>query len=388
MLDTIVLTLSEGMYTIFEPDKFEPSARLITDNATPLGSRGYLTVKQNPTKSELLAGNYKPRLTLTTRFNHTGRREPTLKIELSLPKLRFGNNFDELSDQDFEPVTNLLKSKLSDMGVKVWTPFLLNAPISSIHYSKNIPLTDGTTPHYLISKIKEVNTNLGLDTNQSDYRNEGTSYKWHANSYEVTFYDKVRDYLVAKKSEKRAIERKDNAIQLDLFNAFKPITPFEVLRMEVRLGNRQKIRQILKQIGLKVEVEPTYRNLFNQNIAQKVLLHYLDNIDQARPTLVDYAPKTPSELLAELAINNPTLSSTRILQIFGLKQALNSLNIRELRAILGNRKPTTWYKLMAVVQKLNLPTRPNPLAVIRNSIQDFKPLKLLDYKSQMLNNDK
>lgn len=386
MLDTIVLTLSEGMYTIFEPDKFEPSARLISDNATPLGGRGYIKVQQNPTKSELLAGSYKPRLTLTTRFNHTGRREPTLKIELSLPKLLFGNNFDELSDQDFEPVTDLLKSKLSEMGVKVWTPFLLNAPISSIHYSKNIPLTDGTTPHYLISKIKEANINLGLDVNQTDYRNDGTSYKWHASSYEVTFYDKVRDYLVAKKSEKRAIERKDNAIQLDLLNTIKPITPFEVLRMEIRLGTRQKIKQILKLIG--TDVEPTYHNLFSQNIAQKVLLHYLDTIDQARPTLLDYAPKTPRELLAELTISNPTLSSTRILQLYGLKQALNSLDIRELRAILGNRKPTNWYKFMSVVQKLNLPPCSNPLAILRSHIQDFKPLKLLDYQSQMLNNDK
>jgi hypothetical protein len=386
MLDTIVLTLSEGMYAIFEPDKFEPSARLISDSTTPLGGRGYIKVQQNPTKSELLAGNYKPRLTLTTRFNHAGRREPTLKVELSLPKLRFGNNFDELSDQDFEPVTDLLKSKLSDMGVKVWTPFLLNAPVSSIHYSKNIPLTDGTTPHYLISKIKEANINLGLDVNQTDYRNDGTSYKWHANSYEVTFYDKVRDYLVAKKSEKRAIERKDNAIQLDLFNTYKPITPFEVLRMEVRLGTRQKIKQILKLID--IVVEPTYRSLFSQNIAQKILLHYLDAIDQTRPALLDYAPKSSRDLLAELAISNPSLSSTRILQLFGLKQALSSLDIRELRAILGNRKPANWYKLMAVVQKLNLPTRTNPLAVLRNNILDFKPLKLLDYQSEMLNNDK
>ena len=386
MLDTIVLTLSEGMYTIFDPDKFEPSARLITDNSTPLGGRGYLTVKQNPTKSELLAGNYKPRLTLTTRFNHTGRREPTLRIELSMPKLLFGNNFDELSDNDFDRATDLLKTKLSEMGVKVFTQFLLNAPVSSIHYSKNIPLTDGTTPHYLISKIKEANINIGLDVNQTDYRNDGTSYKWHANSYEVTFYDKVRDYLVSKKSEKRAIERKDNAIQLDLFNAFKPIPQFEVLRMEVRLGTRQKIKQVLKLIDS--DVEPAYRNLFSQSIAQKVLIHYLDTKDRARPSLLDYAPKTPSELLAELAISNPSLSSSRILQLFGLKQALNSLDVRELRAILGNRKPTSWYKLMVVVQNLNLPKCPNPLAVIRNSIQDFKPLKLLDYQSQMLNNDK
>ena len=156
MIDTIVLTLSKSMYYINDPDRFEPSARLILDDKSSLGGRGYIPAKQNPTRTALKNGYYKPRLTLTNRFNHTGRREATLKVELSLPKLLFGNNFDELKDSDFEAVTALLKSRLKDMGVMVWEKFLLEAPVSAIHYSKNIPLTDGTTPHYLISKIKEA----------------------------------------------------------------------------------------------------------------------------------------------------------------------------------------------------------------------------------------
>lgn len=124
MLDTIVLTLSKGMYYINEPDRFEPSARLILDDTSSTGSRGYIPVKQNPTRRELQSGIYKPRLTLTTRFNHTGRREATLKIELSLPKLLFGNNFDELSDENFEVVTSLLRLKLKELLTMSMTSFI------------------------------------------------------------------------------------------------------------------------------------------------------------------------------------------------------------------------------------------------------------------------
>ena len=67
-------------------------------------------------------------------------------------------------------------------------------------------------------KIKEANIKLLLDTNQTDYRNEGHSYKWHCNSYEVVFYDKIKDLEKAKHSEKRAIE-KDSALQLNLFRS-------------------------------------------------------------------------------------------------------------------------------------------------------------------------
>jgi len=156
-LDTIVLTLSKGMFVIYEPDRFEPSAKLILDEKSSLGGRGYTPAKQNPTSRELKNGYYKPRLTLTNRYNHTGRREASLKIELSLPKLLFGNNFDELTQNDFTPVVTLLKSRLREMGVLIFTQVIENASVSAIHYSKNIPLTDGTTPHYLISKIKEAN---------------------------------------------------------------------------------------------------------------------------------------------------------------------------------------------------------------------------------------
>ncbi len=237
MIDTIVLTLSRNMFTISNPDKFEPSARLILGNNTSMGSRGYIQCKQNPTKEELRSGFYKPRLTLTNRFNHTGNREPTLKIELSLPKLLLKNNFNELTDHDFERVIELLEANLKYMGVQVSTLALKQASVSSIHYSKNISLSNGITSRYLIRKIKEANVKMALDINQTDYKNEGYSYKWHSNTYEIAFYDKIKDLETAKFSEKRAIE-KDNELQSNLFPEL--IKRPEVLRIEVRLNNRQK----------------------------------------------------------------------------------------------------------------------------------------------------
>lgn len=89
------------------------------------------------------------------------------------------------------------------MGVMVWEKFLLKAPVSAIHDSKNIPLTDGTTPHYLIGKIKHANISLALDVNKTDYRNDGHSYKWLSNSYEVAFYDKLKDLEMAIRMAKQ-----------------------------------------------------------------------------------------------------------------------------------------------------------------------------------------
>jgi hypothetical protein len=385
MLDTIVLTLSKGMYYINDPDKFEPSARLILGDDSSMGGRGYIPAKQNPTKTELKNGYYKPRLTLTNRFNHTGRREATLKIELSLPKLLFGNNFDELKQNDFDTVTQLLKSRLKDMGVMVFTSVLENAPVSAIHYSKNIPLTDGSIPHYLIGKIKEANIKLSLDVNQTDYRNEGYSYKWHSNSYEVAFYDKIKDFESSMTSEKRALER-DNMIQLNLFDTFQERKRFEVLRMEVRLNKRQKIGQLFRSLGITSEL--TYKNIFNATVSQKVLLNYLDEIESKRLRLFDYKPANPKSLLADLIIGNPHLGLKRIIQLYGLKQIFDTVNPRELRTMFGNKSQRSWYRLIAEAKTVKLPITTSPLALIREHLTSFEPLKLVDFQSKMINNDK
>ena len=147
------------------------------------------------------------------------------------------------------------------MGIITTAQTIAQASIAAIHYSKNMYLTDGSTPHFYINKIKEANIRLSLDTNQTDYRNEGHSYKWHANYYEVAFYDKIRDLEKAKLSNKRAVE-KDNELQLPLFKKLqKRSKKFEVLRMEVRLNRRTKIKQLFNELNIKTDL--TLRNYSN-----------------------------------------------------------------------------------------------------------------------------
>lgn len=369
MLDTIKLILDKNTFMITDPSLFQKEKM----NA----SRGYFMLVQNPTPSEMKQGIYKPRLTLTKRFNCSRRFEPTLTIELSLPKLLFGNNFDELQDSDFPQIIELLRQKLKDMGVLVFTELLVKAPVSSIHYSKNIVLTDGSTSSYYISKIKEANIKLSLDVNQTDYRNDGHSFKWHSNSYEVTFYDKIKDLESANISPKRAVEQ-DNEIQLQLFQEERK-RPFEVLRMEVRINKRQKLKQLFKT--LKIENDLTFQQIFSQFTSQKVLLYYLSELESQRPKILDYRSVSPKALLADLVIHNPKLGIKRTIQLFGLKQALNTVNLRELRTMFGSYSSRSWYRLISDAKKVQLPRVLNPFEIFHRQIEAYLPLKLIDFQS-------
>ncbi len=368
MIDTIVFTLTKDKFNIIHPDKFQPSATLLLSTHSHT-----IQAKQNPTRKELLKGECKPRLTLQKRINAQGLFDLMLKVELSLPKLLFGNNVDELCYKDFPAIIKKLGAVLQEMGIGTTAEALENAPLSSVHYAKNIPLTDGSTPYHFINKIKEANIKISLDTNQTDYRNDGHSYKWHCNSYEVVFYDKLLDLEKAKKSSKRSID-KDSAMNHSPFPFLEKKKKFEILRMEVRLNKRQKIKQLFKTLGIKSDL--TLKKLFKPAIAKKVLLHYLDELESKRPSLLDYKSDNETALLADLVFYNPELSPTKILQLFGLKQALNSMSPRELRMLFAKYNQRAWYKLMADANKVKLPNSHQPLEIIRQQLIIFKQFKI------------
>jgi len=370
MIDTVVLILTKDKFHISSREKFRPNAHWIQNKADWFKG---ICSKQNALKRELRSGIYKPYLTLSSRLTPSRQFEPMLKIELSLPKLMFGNNFDELQYKDFKSLIAKLQIVLEQMGVIVSTEALAHAPVSAIHYSKNIVLTDGTIPYSYIKKIKEANSSLLLDTNQTDYRNDGHCYKWHCNTYEVLFYDKIKDLEKAMQSSKRAIE-KDSELQLNMFDTFKQRHKLEILRMEVRLNKRQKIQQLFKK--LKIRSDLTFQKMFKPAISKKILLHYLDEIEKKRPLLLDFRKISTKSFLGELIFNNPKLGASQVFQVLGLKFALEIATLRELRNLLSHCNKRSWYRVMATFKKIKLPIPASPLKVIKEQLLKFKPLRI------------
>ncbi len=388
MIDTIVLTLKTGMFTILDHDKFSPSTKGLYDASIGyyrLGGRSNITCKQNPTPNELKQGVYKPRLTVTKRINRERNFEITLKIEFSIPKLLYGNNFDELTEADFPAVIQKLKIILREMGVYILEQHLIDAPVSSVHYSKNIALTDYTTPYTYFSQLNKLNINKRLDTNRTDFRNEGHSFKYRANSFEIVFYDKIKDLEQAKISEKRA-EEEDNALQLNLFDVLTKQKPLEVLRVEIRLNRRQKINQILKKIGK--EVEPTFTNIFSQDTAKKVLLHYISEIEEAYPPLLTYQYDSPKKFFSGFIRANHTTKLTQALKMLGLRVLLDEIGVREFREMTKHYGSSAWYSLNKEMKALTKTDEPSVFSLLKEQVNKFEPLKLLAIQDKMLNNVK
>ena len=256
-------------FEVLRPELFSPSAQgLLTPPYYSLGAGGKFACVQNPTRDDIRAGRGQPRLTLRKRKTSTGFAL-ALRIEFSAPKLLFGNNFDELATRDLNIILDLLQQKLVEMGIKVSRDALTQAPISSVHYGKNFAFTNYTTCSMVMAELDRIDLTKRLDLSHTDYRNEGHAIRYHANSFELVFYDKLKDLERAQYSERRGLEKEYGAGLLQRARAKLLPKELEVLRMEVRLGTRAKIKSVLEHTG--ISAEACFESLFDADVAQRVL---------------------------------------------------------------------------------------------------------------------
>jgi hypothetical protein len=383
MLDTIALTLDPRDFAILDPRRFSPSAEgLLKPPYLPLGARGYIQCVQNPTRADLTDGRYLPRLTLTRRVGRAGF-SLKLRIEFSAPKLIFGNNFDEMGSQDFNIVVVTLRNRLASMEVRVSEEALRGAGVSAVHYGKNIPITDYSTCAIILRELAKIDLSRRLDLSRTDFRNEGHALHYHTNTTDIVFYDKIKDLLRAKISEKRAIEP-DNAIQRDLFAIPSKFTkPLEVLRMEVRLGNRTKIREIFGRVGIKAE--PTFAGVFEGSIAKSVLMHFWANVRRDLPLMGWSGAKTPEQILDQLVIYSAGRSRpSKLLQQVGYIGLINSVGSRAAVAALSRHcHPRSMQRLKRQMRSLKVPENDGycALSQVDEALERFETFRLRNFQS-------
>ena len=303
MIDTVVLVLEQTMFSIIDPKKF--GFQTITD----LYKRaGYDKICLNPTIADYKKGRYLPCLTLSRRiiFN---RPQLALRVQFSVPKSLYKNNFDEVEDEDIGRVVNWLQNALRDWAGLLVLPYCIEqAEVSGIHYSKNLIFENGLRCQYILQKIEKANITKRLGFNQCDYQNGGSCIKYRTNSFEFAFYDKIKDLEQARNSPKKSEDKDEAVIQLnlldDLLEARKEAM-LEVLRMEVRLNRRNVIRKKLMNAGI-VADDLTFKNLFRKEWSKAVLLNQLDEIQDKFPTFLedtsnsteDYLPLLPTLRIA------------------------------------------------------------------------------------------
>ena len=267
------------------------------------GYDGPIRAYLNTSKSDKKSGIYHPSFTYHQNSTNSPFSKYTLNVQLSLPKIIHGNNFLELRDNDFDDILSAIREELLRIGVDMSLEEIAKAEMVKVDFSKNIIFYDYTSVSTVIKTVSSADISKVYDVELTKYKNGGQAFHIHTNCEDIIIYDKVEDLRQAKISDKRAIED-DNHIQLKILDKLNTTRGISVIRFEVRLNGKRKIRTSLDNAGIKYE-DLSLRTLFKTSTAQKILV-------TAWKKIIDSIPKIPLSEDNPLNLFNEIISDETI----------------------------------------------------------------------------
>ncbi len=389
MLDTIILVIEIGdpkLQKIIAESSFDdwsPSLRGAFVPPFAKISGNSASYRLNTTKMDKKLGIYTPRLTLYVQCVSGGYRR-LLYVEFSAPKLIHGNNFTEIGVSDYGKLCNILSESLAKKGVHLSPNRLRYAEVKTIHYAKNIIFTDGTKPTSVISHLKKAEVNLRKKTCETKYLNGGDALHIYTNSRGLCVYDKLKELEKARKTEKGNLE-KDSWCQQNYVKEFLLAAPkpFEVLRVESRLLNRETIVKVLRSSGISVPDRPKLKDLYDLKVAKAILLGDLTELEMAMPPSAG-GREPPDEYLAEIKRLNPDITPANALMLLGEHMATDEVGVNATRKALGCTS-RQWCDLKKRLKGYTLPeSKVNYFAEMRRQINKFELLNLDNYRGKVV----
>ena len=374
MVDTVKLLLTINDPMILQRGAFSPlSVQQL------VGTRGNQRTYLNLSPTYAKMGKYMPRLTLHRRPNRTRGIVYQLAIEFSAPKMLYNQNFDEVTEADFEPIIAALQQCLFELtGHRFFPHQLKEAEVNAWHPCKNVVFMDYTSCQTILNTIGKLDISRTYDLQRTNFR-DGHVIHIHANSIDIAFYDKLADLRRAKISEKRAFE-KDNRIQMSLLEPLREVAPIEVLRYEVRLVGKRAVERAYPDVEAR-----TFEGLYKKQLCQGLLLKHWGKLT-ASVNMLSLDGRRPYQLFQNYLIENPdatpqaALAATAVLLINGQEGVRNLRNLIE-----AAYTDTTWYRIKKLA---NAPKahRFSHFQRVTDTLETFTPTKLSEYLKHIENN--
>lgn len=332
--------------------------------------KGPITAYLNTSKSDKRFNIYRPSFTYYQNPTELGFAKYVLNVELSLPKIVYGNNFVELTDDDFNDVISEIKKSLDYIGVDVTKEQIENAEAVKIDFSKNILFKDYTSASSVIKSIATADISKVYDVDYTKYKNGGQAFHIHTNCEDIVVYDKIADLRQARRSDKRAVENNSH-IQIPLLDKLAQQKGLSVVRFEVRLNGKRKIRASLDDAGVPVD-DLRLRTLFKAEVAQKVLQHAWNKI-------LTSIPKTPLNndtaysLFCDI-VKDPTVTRQKAEAKLGALLLLLPEDTRAVRNLYDERfGKHTWGRLKGL-RDPPANSQLKDLLYIAEQLQEMKPI--------------
>lgn len=186
-MDQIILEVPMNHFRIPDPRVFEPEFYPVR--------QGYFEYKTY--KGKLRPKGYYPQLTINGRPNRKLGYQHVLKIQVSVPKLLYGNNLSMVNVEDEERFYYILKTKCLELGVEILTD-IKNLKVIGFDSSLNVYLSPGATAEQAIRYLYRGYTPKSVSFDHRDFRDKGHAIYLHTGKWNFVIYDKKADLAKAQ----------------------------------------------------------------------------------------------------------------------------------------------------------------------------------------------
>jgi hypothetical protein len=135
---------------------------------------------------------------------------------------------------------------------------------------------------------------------------------------------------------------------------------------------------------LKFPENPTFKQIFNKELCQKVLLDYWDELISGKNHFLFDMESSPTKTLEAIFKDNPHISPKEALYLVGLR-VMSKEGIRTTRAIVERYATTrTWYRMkedLKLLDKISGKTTHEWVQQIKDELERFTTYKLINTKT-------
>lgn len=303
-----------------------------------------------------------------------------LRIEFSAPKIVFGDNLHEITEDDYSKLRTTLLSRLHLMGFDFISPEdINNATVSRLDVCKNVIFSSRAAMIMVINALKKANLGGEFTPFEKSYLGGGYAIGFSLKNEEISVYDKGEDLRRARKSKSKARDE-DAFFEGGIKGEWKNGS---VLRIEVKMNNAGTIRRRLKSVGLEVSSESiTLSSIFKGNI-WKLLLNNRFRQIYAKIPIVELDGESVEQTFLSIIKEEQGKRGgfRRSLERLGTHALLeySNLSVAEIEGIIessfGRSNKYKFHKARAAPidgQQLK------SLIMLRRAVEDFKPLTEAD----------
>jgi len=347
--------------------------------------RGYRYYSRNPTDTERKLAIYVPIYTLYRRYRN--ELDISLNVQFSIPKLLYKNNFQEVSEYDFENILDKLELKLRLHSFNISRERLINAKVVAIHFSKNILLSEGLNCSMVLNQLKKaLDTNLKQDFSENQFKNGGQIIHIHNKDSEFAIYDKVRELQQAKTSKEKSVD-KQVYTQLNLLDE---LLNNNYLRLEFRMTGQKAIKRKIQSYASEYsEIPLTFKELFSRKLSQAMLSSFWNKEIKDKYVSITWKPEDFYEKMISIKNLNPQLSERQLINTSFMQGVISDRGIQALRSTMGwyGKKSYKWSNYKKLLK--NLKVKDNRLYIINDidtQLEEFRLFREIPKELKQLTN--